>query len=461
MTMLPGTRGTPPRAAAGTNFLPTLLRNLGAGCRLALGLHRPRFEPAVGQLLALLALGWSFAVFGDWRDVEGPASLSSSGLAAQAARSYWWLAVLALLSVLNGGRATFLRLATACAAAEPLLWLGWFATLAAIPLLAPADEAYWQAVAWWGVFAWQVLVLARWLWMEADRPRWRVPLSAALYAAALQAGFEYVPDATLFVSRASSADTPPLDVEGLYYSQAERLDAELEALAPGRSGLPDFYFLGFGAYAGEGVFRREVRQVRDIVARRFDADSRAVLLVNSRLTLSSHPLANRSNLDYVLRHLGRRMETGQDILFLFMTSHGRETGELVVDFGELGLNDLEPAHLRRMLDDAGIGWRVIVVSACYSGAFVPALEGPRTLVITAAAHDRSSFGCAHENRWTYFGEAFFRDALASGKSLTESFELAQAAIAARESREGREPSLPQMSAGAEFAAHFARWEAGR
>jgi hypothetical protein len=39
--------------------------------------------------------------------------------------------------------------------------------------------------------------------------------------------------------------------------------------------------------------------------------------------------------------------------------------------------------------------------------FVPALADARTLVITAAAADRPSFGCEDGATWTYFGDAFF------------------------------------------------------
>ena len=63
------------------------------------------------------------------------------------------------------------------------------------------------------------------------------------------------------------------------------------------------------------------------------------------------------------------------------------------------------------LDEAGIQRRVVVVSACYSGGFVPALADARTLVITAARHDRPSFGCGVSSRITYFGEAFLAGAL--------------------------------------------------
>lgn len=461
MTLHPGMRALGSLGRAILRFVCLLGGNLWQGCRLALGLPRPRFVATIGQLLALLALGWACALLADWRAADGPLRISAWGIATEAARAYWWLGALATVALLNGQPGSFLRMVVACAAAEPLLWAFWFAAATALPALSSWLAWPWQDIIWWSVLAWQVSILARALRLSHPRFRWRIPALAAVYGAGLHASVEYLPDQALLVPAGPTAAMPPLDVEGTYYAQSGLLDAALDGVGPGRPGVPDFYFLGFGAYADEAVFRREVAQVRRIVGSRLDADTRAVSLVNSPGTLRQFPLASRSNLEYVLHELARRMEREQDILFLFMTSHGTESGELVVDFGELGLNDLRPEELRDMLERARIGWRVLIVSSCYSGAFVPALQDPRTLVITAAASDRSSFGCAHENTWTYFGEAYFREALAGGRSLIEAFEHARAAIASREASEGKEASQPQMSVGEEIEAHLARWAASR
>lgn len=435
-----------------------LCANLLQGARLACGLPRPRFDTTLAQLLALLAIGWAIAFGVDWQSLERAApSVSTWGLATDAARAYWWLAAVALIALLDGSPRSFLTLAVACAAADPLLWACWLGALALLPRLPmaadwPVSELLWQAT-----LVWQSFVMLRALRLTQPRFRWRLPLLAASYGCVLYVMAEYLPDEPLLEASVSPSASTPIDVEGTYYAQSALLEQALATLAPGRPGRPDMWFLGFGSYAGEAVFRREVMQVRDIVATQFDTAGRSLLLVNSRRTLDSLPLANRSNLDYLLRHLGQRMERDEDILFLFLTSHGREDGKLVVDFDELGLHDLTPAQLRTMLDAAGIRWRVLVVSACFSGAFLPALQEAHTLVITAAAQDRSSFGCAHENEWTYFGEAFFRDALPRNANLEEAFMLARTAIETRERSEGKTPSLPQIARGEEIGKQLERW----
>lgn len=457
MTTPPGMRAVGP----GGRYGRALLGNVAQGARLALGLRRPRFSVSLGQLAGLLALGWLIALAVDWHAQEGGRlRVSDWGLAAAAARAYWWLAAVAVIALANGTPRLALRIAVACAAAEPLLWACWLAAqalTARLPLPAgwPLSD-----LLWWATLVWQAGVMARVLRLADTRMRWRVPLLAGLYGLALYVVAERTPDAALLLPVARQAPAP-LDVEATYYAQSALLDAALARLDVGRPGLPDVWFIGFGAYADEAVFRREATQVQDIVGAHFDAASRSLLLLNSRRTLSRLPLANGSNLDFLLRHLGQRMERDEDILFLFLTSHGREDGDLVVEFADLGLRDLSPAALHRMLDEAGIRYRVIVVSACFSGAFVPELQGPDTLVITAAAHDRSSFGCAHENEWTYFGEAFFRDALAGGQDVATAFETARAAIEQRERHEGKTPSRPQFTMGDAIARQLARWAESR
>lgn len=450
-----GTRRPGFIARESLSFARSLLRNLAQGVRLGIGGSRPHFHSSSGQLLALLAIGWMLAFFADWREIDEPISVSSWGIAAEAARNYWWLAALAVINLLNRGPGGFLRLAVPCAAADPLVWISWLGLSAALPTLQGIIGSPLHDELWWGIFVWQVLIVARSLALSFGRFRKRTFVLAGLYAVFLYVSNERLPDeALLYADRPAASG---LDVEATYYQQARLLDRELDSVVASRPGAPDFYFLGFSAYAAEGVFRREVSAVRRIVGQTYDAIGRSVLLVNSLRTVNRLPVANRSNLEYVLHHLGAKMETAEDILFLFITSHGSADGHLAVEFSNLGFNDLTPSELRRMLDEAGIKWRVLVISSCYSGAFLPALQTPETMVITASASDRSSFGCAHENRWTYFGEAFFRDTLAKEDNLERAFELARERIEKRELEEGKEPSHPQIAVGVEIRRQLARW----
>ena len=70
------------------------------------------------------------------------------------------------------------------------------------------------------------------------------------------------------------------------------------------------------------------------------------------------------------------------------------------------------------------------------------------LNITAAAADRTSFGCSDTRDLTYFGEAFYRDALPGATDLRTAFQRAKATIAQREQAEDIEASNPQAFFGA-------------
>jgi hypothetical protein len=100
-----------------------------------------------------------------------------------------------------------------------------------------------------------------------------------------------------------------------------------------------------------------------------------------------------------------------------------------------------------MLDRSGIKNRVVVVSACHSGSFVPALADPTTLVITAAHAERTSFGCEDRRQWTYFGDAYFNRSLRRERSFERAFERARRMIGRWETRERLVRSLPQIAGG--------------
>ena len=155
-----------------------------------------------------------------------------------------------------------------------------------------------------------------------------------------------------------------------------------------------------------------------------------------------------------------RMSPEEDVLFLFLTSHGDKGGRFSLSFWPLRLNDLTAADLKAMLDDAGIRHRVIVVSACYSGGFIDALRDDDSLILTASAADRNSFGCGNEAEFTYFGKAYFDEALRTTDSFSEAFDRALPLIAEREKKDDYKPSEPQRYVGARIEQALAAWRAG-
>ena len=98
---------------------------------------------------------------------------------------------------------------------------------------------------------------------------------------------------------------------------------------------------------------------------------------------------------------------------------------------------------------------MVIISACFSGVFVPALAGANRMVLTAARPDRTSFGCGEADKYPYFDECFLRVAAEGPRLRRARDRTVQACVAAREIKEGmKPPSEPQLfiGAGAEAAA---------
>ena len=233
------------------------------------------------------------------------------------------------------------------------------------------------------------------------------------------------------------------DAEAILFRQVPQIDTALAPIRRAAGDAPEAFFLGFAGVGEERVFAGEIGLAERVIGTRFGLAQRHVELVNDQRDLEHQPLATVSGLRYALQGIAARMRLDRDILFLSISSHGSSDGTIAVSNAQLPLDDLTPDELVEALQDAGIEWRVIIVSACYSGVFIPALESPRTIVLTAAAADRTSFGCSNDRDLTYFGEAFYRDALPHARSLEAAFTAAKAAIDARERREGFTPSNPQ------------------
>jgi hypothetical protein len=251
--------------------------------------------------------------------------------------------------------------------------------------------------------------------------------------------------------------------ETALFAQRRLLDEALDSIQPGRPGVIDMYVLAVGGDGSLEVFRREAEYVRADFDARFGTKGRSVALVNSRRTAASAPMATVLSITAALKTIAVRMNRDEDILFLFLTSHGSREHELSLQSGSMKLRNLPARELGHLLKESGIRWKVVVVSACYSGGFIEPLRDDGTLIITAARSDRSSFGCVDENDFTYFGRAFFKEALPASRSFQDAFSRAEALVAEweRKDQPGQERSLPQIYTTPGVNAQLQRWWASQ
>lgn len=442
---------------------PTTWQLLRDGLRLAL-LLAPKTIRACHRvypvlLLALLQTLATLPVL--WLSAEAPRYFDPGGLGTLLTKLSLTLLAAAAIAHLTQARTLVLSIAAWLFASGIVQSL----TGAVVVGVCPTE---WVGFGYWAIaIAWTLMICLRIGFILA--PTSARAIGAALAALLIAMTPWWIVDTPEFISTDWLAyydsdwdETSELGQElaipeHTMYAQPALLDAALAALAPQRPDHIDLYVVGFAGDADEGAFRNEVDFLPALASHRLDAAERTLRLVNHVGSADELPLATVTNLERSLGGIAERMDIDEDILFLYLTSHGSEDHLLYVNQPPLPLRQLGPQRLRAALDEAGIRWRVIVISACYSGGFLEALDDPNTLVITAASADRTSFGCGNSANATWFGQAFLIDGLNHTSSFRRAFLRAKRLIAEREEAEEHTPSEPQWQAGAAIGEHLTRW----
>lgn len=436
--------------------LRDLRRNLVAGVRLVTGqrVQLLDFRCDLPQLGALLLLGVLLRLLDESWSADFAVKLSVGGWVQEGFYTFLLLAVAAFLAHLL--RQPHLQLALPCvllAGLPTFELIGWGGRLASESLRESwswAEEVSAAILLLW-LFFWLGRSVAVSLFPRGEGRWWQANLGAGLLAGALVLPQSFLPVEQLVVPTIalprSPGKAPELFSEEVLAAQVQLLAQALDDIDEERPDQTDLFFVGFAPYAGAEVFRRDLALARERVEARYGAERHSVAMVNHPATTLEEPLATVSNLRLVLNTVGELMNPQEDLLFLYLTSHGSPQHQLEVDFPPLKLHALTPETLSRTLDEAGIKWRVIVVSACYSGGFIAPLKSEFSLIITASRADRSSFGCGDQDEFTYFGKAFFDQAMREERGLLGAFERARRLVAEREQAEKLTPSEPQMFVG--------------
>lgn len=235
--------------------------------------------------------------------------------------------------------------------------------------------------------------------------------------------------------------------------QGQLLEDALKAVPPSTPAI-ELYSLVLAGDGKQSVFLREADYVSEMLANRFGSHGQ-ITLVNHRDHLLDRPMATRENLHRAAKTLAER--TGpEDLVFIYLTSHGTAEHELVLDQPRLQLADMPADELAASLAPLKNRNKIIVISACYSGGFIPALKDEKTLIMTASHADKVSFGCSEEADFTYFGNALFAQALNETDDLQHAFTLAKESVAQREQADGFEASEPQIWAPKGVLNHWQR-----
>jgi hypothetical protein len=262
---------------------------------------------------------------------------------------------------------------------------------------------------------------------------------------------------SLAIFAPSFAQTSPADVAGAqrglswdqghsaqwHLGQHRKLASAIAALRPQRPGVIDAYVVVIGLDA-DPVFGREAVETAKVLSRRYDAAGRVILLSAGSESL---PDGSPPHLATALAAVAAKMDKAEDALILYATAHGAPGIGIVYKDADRGYGMVAPVRLASLLDEVGIKRRMLLISACFSGQFVGGLASPDSVIVAAADDDRTSFGCAPANDWTFFGDALIniamRKAVPFETATTEAFGL----ISEWEFSKGLTSSKPRLFVG--------------
>lgn len=439
--------------------LVNFFRNLRAGARLAcfarVGVLDFRIDLAQALLLFLLSAAIDIA--GDWLRTPAPREFLIAGAGTELYSGALLVLGAAIVAISVRQRQAALAIVVLVFASVPLLQ-----ALIYIPSLLLRGDGHetWTWIVEYAVLLWILLVLIRCVAVALSPPPsylWlRAILGGLLLSTPIWFGDAIHPNEPWWQAADEQDDIAPSGLnagsEAVLAAQSYLLDNALDGLADSREGETDLYFVGFAPAARDDAFRDSLEGAQQAMDARWGTRERSVLLMNSPRTLVTAPFATVTYLRETLDEIGAIIDPDNDVVMLYLAGPTVRDGGLLAEQPPLSLVELGPTGLKQLLDDAGIKWRIIVVSACHSGQFVEPLADDYTLVITDTSADGATFGCDGRTPAGVFGDAFFTQGLAKTNSFEAAFEIAKKAVAAREASAGYAPaSSPQWSMGSEMA----------
>jgi len=303
-------------------------------------------------------------------------------------------------------------------------------------------------LALWTALAGGLAMRSTGLWMRSGRRVLAGSAAGLTLLLAMQA-----PSLTQLMTRALYAERtpdepPPIDFEQLWTAQPGLVNAGLARLPKTSPTKPTIFIVTVAAGGSQQIFGREAGRVGKLLEQRYSAAGTGLVLSNAQTDLLAKPMANRTNLSGTLSGIGRKYDPAKDVLVLYLAAHGSREAALQTDLPDYtGLKPISASYLSRQLATAGITRRVVIISSCYAGTWKPFLASPDTIVIAAAAPDRTSFGCDDQRTYTRFGQAFINGLGTPGRSLEQVFNAARQEVERDERSSSGLPSNPESFVG--------------
>jgi hypothetical protein len=192
------------------------------------------------------------------------------------------------------------------------------------------------------------------------------------------------------------------------------------------------YTLYAHAMFAEPVFDKDVLSLTKAFSKRLGTPrSTAKFGYTSNLLKRPSP----ENVNNAIAKVSSHARDGDDVVIVFLTTHGTE-GLLAVKPSENEqATGVSADALRDFLKPAQNDQQIIILQACYSGSLIKGLKHPNRIIITAAAADKTSFGCSPGSRNTWFTKAMVA-ALPKANSWSDVFANTKSKVLEYEAQQG-------------------------
>ncbi len=231
--------------------------------------------------------------------------------------------------------------------------------------------------------------------------------------------------------------------DALIQKQLAAVEAGLKAVPAGQKAT---VYLGFAMHSESRAFHGDVM----LGLQRFkevNPNTYSIILSNKRETSDlEYPFATIYSMRQVFNNLTTLLKGKNVELVLLASTHGnKELLSIHIDKYYTGINPIMLRDWLAPLSNNGANRSLLILSACYSGSFIDTLKAPNRTIMTSASAATTSFGCAYEDKNTYFVEALLKDKVNPNEPVQVWFDKASKAVLNKEvEKNAGHPSTPQI-----------------
>ncbi len=212
------------------------------------------------------------------------------------------------------------------------------------------------------------------------------------------------------------------------------LERQLAAVESGLEKLPKgeraLVYLGSAQHSQSLAFQRDVLLLEKRL-KSIHPKLQSIILSNQESSTLTYPFATLETLGEAFKRISKWSQTYPLTLVVLVSTHGN-VDVLSTNIANTYFSPVRSRNLRAWLNELGDTPSTVILSACYSGSFLPIISEPHRIVLTAAAATRNSFGCAYGSENTYFISALFGEDFDPGKTWKANFDTALSTIEKRE-----------------------------